>query len=168
MQKCRIYISRDPEVHQVDPKSCNCSPDSPSGAYRFTVLHSLSTVDSILDPENRLHLTTEEQLKTLLDQLDVVTSMRSSGGRTKRIRLLRREINALRQRMNQQQLNAQVVNGNAKKDHKEEAEVEEDREERDKVEVKKERKKGKKEMADNGPLTSASTPGTGEAWCITM
>ena len=160
-----------PEIqkfYQVNYNSCvSVRPTAKPVLIVYTVLHYLSTVDSILDPENRLHLTTEEQLKTLLDQLDVVNSMRSSGGRTKRVRLLRREINALRQRMNQQQLSAQVVNGNAKKDPKEE-EPEEDREERVKVEVQKERKKGKKEIADSGPLTSASTPGTGEASCRTI
>lgn len=76
-------------------------------------------VDSLLDPENRLHLTTEEQLKALLDKLDVVTSMKTSGGRTKRIRLLRREINSLRQKMSQQH----TVNGNDKKEVEEEEEL---------------------------------------------
>jgi len=134
----------------------------------------LLSVDSILDPENRLHLTTEEQLKTLLDKLDVVASTRASGGRTKRIRLLRREINALRQRMNQQQLGTQAAHGKAKKDPKQEEEdeedekeeEEEDEEDKKKADVKKERKKGKKDMADNGPVTSASTPGAGEGICI--
>lgn len=86
-------------------------------------------VDSLLDPENRLHLTTDEQLKALLDKLDMVTSMRTSGGRTKRIRLLRREINNLRQKMNQQQQNSQSVNGNDKEDEGEEEEEEEEEEE---------------------------------------
>uniref|UniRef100_A0A673L0Z9 Mitogen-activated protein kinase 13-like n=1 Tax=Sinocyclocheilus rhinocerous TaxID=307959 RepID=A0A673L0Z9_9TELE len=59
--------------------------------YRCT----LEDVDTLLDPENRLHMTTENQLRELLDKLDVVTSMRSSGARTRRIRLLRREINSI-------------------------------------------------------------------------
>lgn len=41
--------------------------------------------------------------------------MRSSGGRTKRIRLLRREINTLKQKMNQQQ-NSARVNGDDEKE----------------------------------------------------
>uniref|UniRef100_A0A3Q0S260 Bromodomain and PHD finger containing 3 n=1 Tax=Amphilophus citrinellus TaxID=61819 RepID=A0A3Q0S260_AMPCI len=53
-------------------------------------------VDSVLDPENRLHMSMEEQLKELLEKLDFVTSMRCSGARTRRIRLLRREINNIR------------------------------------------------------------------------
>ncbi|KAJ0064778.1 hypothetical protein NL108_013258 [Boleophthalmus pectinirostris] len=58
-------------------------------------------VDSLLDPENRLHMSVEEQLKELLDKLDFVTSMRGSGARTRRIRLLRREINIIRHRQGQ-------------------------------------------------------------------
>ncbi|KAK7884845.1 hypothetical protein WMY93_027968 [Mugilogobius chulae] len=58
-------------------------------------------VDSLLDPENRLHMSVEEQLKELLDKLDFVTSMRGSGARTRRIRLLRREINMIRNRQGQ-------------------------------------------------------------------
>ena len=53
-------------------------------------------VDSLLDPANRLHMSVEEQLKELLDKLDVVTSLRGSGARTRRIRLLRREIHNVR------------------------------------------------------------------------
>ncbi|MGH0164393.1 UNVERIFIED_CONTAM: hypothetical protein FKN15_069017 [Acipenser sinensis] len=53
-------------------------------------------VDNILVPENRVHLSLEDQLKELLDKLDMVSSMRSSGARTRRIRLLRREINSIR------------------------------------------------------------------------
>ncbi|MGH0170126.1 UNVERIFIED_CONTAM: hypothetical protein FKN15_058264 [Acipenser sinensis] len=60
--------------------------------YRF----SWEDVDNILVPENRVHLSLEDQLKELLDKLDMVSSMRSSGARTRRIRLLRREINSIR------------------------------------------------------------------------
>ncbi|CAL9702571.1 unnamed protein product [Knipowitschia caucasica] len=58
-------------------------------------------VDSLLDPENRLHMSVEEQLKELLDKLDFVSSMRGSGARTRRVRLLRREINIIRHRQGQ-------------------------------------------------------------------
>uniref|UniRef100_A0AAV2M7Y2 Bromodomain and PHD finger-containing protein n=1 Tax=Knipowitschia caucasica TaxID=637954 RepID=A0AAV2M7Y2_KNICA len=75
-------------------------------------------VDSLLDSENRLHLTTEEQLKALLDRLDTVTSMKTSGGRTKRIRLLRREINSLRQKTSHQH----SISSNDKKEKEEEEE----------------------------------------------
>lgn len=117
----------------------------------------ISVVDSLLDPENRLHLTTEEQLKALLDKLDVVASMRTSGGRTKRIRLLRREINTLRQKMNQQQ-SAQSVNGIEKVDEGKEEEGEE--EEEDEAEKKKEKKREKTNV-ENGLLTAVSNPKAG-------
>ncbi|XP_053705199.1 bromodomain and PHD finger-containing protein 3 [Synchiropus splendidus] len=58
-------------------------------------------IDSVLDPANRLHMSADEQLKELLEKLDFVTSMRSSGARTRRIRLLRREINSIRYRQGQ-------------------------------------------------------------------
>lgn len=135
-------------THYSHPFSFPCFPPP-----RLT----LSTVDCILDPENRLHLTTDEQLKALLDKLDMVTSMRSSGGRTKRIRLLRREINTLRQKMNQQQHNAHSVNGNDK-----EEEGKEEEEEQEEKEEQKDRKKGKKDIQDNGPFTSVSDTGTGK------
>uniref|UniRef100_A0A8C1WD61 Bromodomain and PHD finger containing, 3b n=1 Tax=Cyprinus carpio TaxID=7962 RepID=A0A8C1WD61_CYPCA len=73
--------------------------------YRCT----LEDVDTLLDPDNRLHMTTENQLRELLDKLDVVTSMRSSGARTRRIRLLRREINNIRYK--QQVRNSHIDGG---------------------------------------------------------
>ncbi|XP_029428789.1 bromodomain and PHD finger-containing protein 3 isoform X3 [Rhinatrema bivittatum] len=54
----------------------------------------------------------EVQLKELLEKLDMVSTMRSSGARTRRIRLLRREINNLRQKMAQQQ-SKPLTNGEA-------------------------------------------------------
>lgn len=63
-------------------------------------------VDNILVPENRAHLSLEAQLKELLEKLDTVSSMRSSGARTRRIRLLRREINSIRHKLAQQQSKA--------------------------------------------------------------
>lgn len=121
----------------------------------------LSAVDSLLDPDNRLHLNTDEQLKALLDKLDMVTSMRTSGGRTKRIRLLRREINTLRQKMSQQQQNSQSVN-DKDKDNEGKEEEEEDEEEEEEVE---EKEKKKKRNVDNGPLTAVSNSGTGKKYC---
>lgn len=46
-------------------------------------------------------MTVDEQLKELLEKLDFVTSMRCSGARTRRMRLLRREINHIRYRQGQ-------------------------------------------------------------------
>lgn len=74
-------------------------------------------VDNILIPENRAHLSLEAQLKELLEKLDLVNTMRSSGARTRRVRMLRREINALRQKLAQPpppqllSLNRTVPNG---------------------------------------------------------
>lgn len=76
----------------------------------FTVTISFAAVDNILLPENRAHLSLEAQLKELLEKLDIVSPMRSSGARTRRIRLLRREINSVRQKLAQQQ-NKTMPNG---------------------------------------------------------
>ncbi|NXK19381.1 BRPF3 protein, partial [Arenaria interpres] len=83
-------------------------PESPKTEdfYRF----SWEDVDNILLPENRAHLSLEAQLKELLEKLDMVSTMRSSGARTRRIRLLRREINSVRQKLAQQQ-NKTMPNG---------------------------------------------------------
>ncbi|XP_010209262.1 PREDICTED: bromodomain and PHD finger-containing protein 3 [Tinamus guttatus] len=85
-------------------------PESPKTEdfYRF----SWEDVDNVLAPENRAHLSLEAQLKELLEKLDVVSAMRSSGARTRRLRLLRREINALRQKLAQQQSRS-LPNGEA-------------------------------------------------------
>lgn len=58
----------------------------------------------------------EDQLKNLLDKLDLVTSMRASGGRTKRMRLLRREINGLRHKISHQGRNSRLLNGKMKEE----------------------------------------------------
>ncbi|XP_007892453.1 bromodomain and PHD finger-containing protein 3 isoform X1 [Callorhinchus milii] len=77
-------------------------PESPNSAdfYRF----SWEDVDNILIPENRAHMSLENQLKELLDKLDITCTMKSSGARSKRVRLLRREINSIRHKLGQQQL----------------------------------------------------------------
>nr|XP_046251767.1 bromodomain and PHD finger-containing protein 3 isoform X3 [Scatophagus argus] len=79
-------------------------------------------VDSVLDPDNRLHMTVEEQLKELLEKLDFVTSMRCSGARTRRIRLLRREINNIRYRQGQHPRH----NGHLKDDDEDDEDDDED------------------------------------------
>ncbi|KAM4797039.1 bromodomain and PHD finger-containing protein 3 [Rhinophrynus dorsalis] len=80
-----------------DSQTCLHLPEQPRTAdyYRF----SWEDVDHLLLPENRAHLSPECQLKELLEKLDVVSSVRSSGARTRRMRLLRREINLLRQKL---------------------------------------------------------------------
>lgn len=119
-----------------------------------------------MDPDNRLHLTTDEQLKALLDKLDMVTSMRTSGGRTKRIRLLRREINSLRQKLKQPQQSAQAVNGTSQSTAKKEEEgAKEEQEEEAKA---KEGEKTKEMTNDSGPLTAVPECGAGEAVMLTL
>lgn len=82
----------------------------------------------MLDPDNRVHMTVEEQLKELLEKLDFATSMRCSGARTKRIRMLRREINSIRHRQGQQPRNS-LHNGHLKEEVEEEEEEETEEEE---------------------------------------
>ncbi|XP_046730840.1 bromodomain and PHD finger-containing protein 3 isoform X1 [Silurus meridionalis] len=73
-------------------------------------------VDMLLDPENRIHMSPEAQLKQLLEKLDMVTTMCTSGARTKRLRLLRREINSIRHKLNRQQRTSRLLGGNTKKE----------------------------------------------------
>ena len=98
----------------------------------FYILHThtkvkslLCSVDSVLDPDNRLHMTVEEQLKELLEKLDFVTSMRCSGARTRRIRLLRREINNIRYKQGQNPRHS-IHNGHFKEEDEDEDDDEED------------------------------------------
>lgn len=70
-------------------------------------------------------MTVEEQLKELLEKLDFVTSMRCSGARTRRIRLLRREINNIRYRQGQHPRHS-LPNGHLKEDDEDEEEEEEE------------------------------------------
>ncbi|CAJ1055349.1 bromodomain and PHD finger-containing protein 3 isoform X1 [Xyrichtys novacula] len=97
-------------------------------------------IDSVLDPNNRLHMTVEEQLKELLEKLDYVTSMRCSGARTKRIRLLRREINSIRRQG--QNPRHSLHNGHLRDEDDDDEEDDEDEDEE------------KDTKADNGLLSS--------------
>ncbi|XP_074537377.1 bromodomain and PHD finger-containing protein 3 isoform X1 [Halichoeres trimaculatus] len=87
-------------------------------------------IDSVLDPNNRLHMTVEEQLKELLEKLDYVTSMRCSGARTKRIRLLRREINNIRRQG--QNPRHSLLNGHLKDEDDDDNEEDDEEEDDDK------------------------------------
>lgn len=83
-------------------------------------------IDCVLDPANRLHMSIDEQLKVLLEKLDFVTSMRSSGGRTRRIRSLRSQITSIRYRQGQHRYS--LHNGHLK----EEEDDGDDKEDKDK------------------------------------
>ncbi|KAM6453620.1 bromodomain and PHD finger-containing protein 3 isoform 6-T7 [Liasis olivaceus] len=102
------HARRQAENIGFDPQMGIHLPESPKTEdfYRF----SWEDVDNILVAENRAHLSLEVQLKELLEKLDMVSTMRSSGARTRRIRLLRREINSVRQKLAQQQ-NKAMPNG---------------------------------------------------------
>ncbi|MCI4390164.1 hypothetical protein PGIGA_G00119460 [Pangasianodon gigas] len=79
-------------------------------------------VDMLLDPGNRFPMSPEAQLKQLLEKLDMLTSMCASGERTKRMRLLRREINSIRHKLSCQQRTSRLLSGNIKKEDKREEE----------------------------------------------
>ncbi|XP_069833056.1 bromodomain-containing protein 1 isoform X2 [Dendropsophus ebraccatus] len=63
---------------------------------------SWEDVDKLLNPSNRAHMPLEEQLKELLEKLDLTFAMKSSGSRSKRLKLLKREISNVRQLLSQQ------------------------------------------------------------------
>ncbi|XP_006520899.1 bromodomain-containing protein 1 isoform X5 [Mus musculus] len=75
-------------------------PERPIAAPRRPF--SWEEVDRLLDPANRAHMSLEEQLRELLDKLDLTCSMKSSGSRSKRAKLLKKEIALLRNKLSQQ------------------------------------------------------------------
>lgn len=79
-------------------------------------------MDVLLDPRNRFHMSPKDQLKHLLEKLDMVTSMCASGGRTKQLRLLRREINSIRHKLRNQRRTSRLLGGNIKNEDKHEEE----------------------------------------------
>ncbi|XP_030632945.1 bromodomain and PHD finger-containing protein 3 [Chanos chanos] len=100
-------------------------PDTPN---KHNPNHShWDEVDMLLDPENRAHMSLEDQLKDLLDKLDMVNSTRNSSGHTKRIRLLRREINSIRHKLSRQRRNSRRLNGSIKEEEDGEEEGDEDK-----------------------------------------
>ena len=126
-------------------------------------------MDSLLDPVNRLHMSVEEQLKELLDKLDVVTSLRGSGARTRRIRLLRREIHNVRfrqgpsprrgplngRRKDRQESNDDDDDVNVKEEEEEEEEGEKEEEEQ------RPEKGGVQAKTDGGQFSSSCNKGGG-------
>ncbi|XP_012645047.1 bromodomain-containing protein 1 isoform X5 [Microcebus murinus] len=75
-------------------------PERPVAAPRRPF--SWEDVDRLLDPANRAHMGLEEQLRELLDMLDLTCAMKSSGSRSKRAKLLKKEIALLRNKLSQQ------------------------------------------------------------------
>ncbi|XP_051967343.1 bromodomain and PHD finger-containing protein 3-like [Xyrauchen texanus] len=106
----------------LDPSTGMHLPDNPSKCN--SVVSWWDEVDLLLNPENRLHMSQADQLKTLLDKLDLVSTMRTSGRRTKRMRLLRTEINSLRHKISHQCRSSRLLNGKMKEDKIKEKESE--------------------------------------------
>ncbi|XP_055962972.1 bromodomain-containing protein 1 isoform X1 [Sorex fumeus] len=75
-------------------------PERPAAAPRRPF--SWEDVDRLLNPANRAHMVLEEQLRELLDKLDLTCAMKSSGSRSKRAKLLKKEIAILRNKLSQQ------------------------------------------------------------------
>ncbi|XP_072280400.1 bromodomain and PHD finger-containing protein 3-like [Pyxicephalus adspersus] len=88
---------RQAESIGYDPHTLMHLPEKPHADdyYRF----SWEEVDDLLLPENRAHMSSECQLKELLEKLEIVSSFRTSGARTRRLKLLRKEINLLQQKL---------------------------------------------------------------------
>ncbi|XP_029809088.1 bromodomain-containing protein 1 isoform X5 [Suricata suricatta] len=76
-------------------------PERPAAAPRRPF--SWEDVDRLLNPANRAHMVLEEQLRELLDKLDLTCAMKSSGSRSKRAKLLKKEIALLRNKLSQRQ-----------------------------------------------------------------
>ncbi|XP_024906799.1 bromodomain-containing protein 1 isoform X7 [Pteropus alecto] len=74
-------------------------PERPAAAPRRPF--SWEDVDRLLNPANRAHMALEEQLRELLEKLDLTCSMKSSGSRSKRAKLLKREIAVIRHKLSQ-------------------------------------------------------------------
>ncbi|XP_075783951.1 bromodomain-containing protein 1 isoform X2 [Pelodiscus sinensis] len=65
---------------------------------------SWEDVDRLLNPANRVHMSLEEQLRELLEKLDLTCAMKSSGSRSKRAKLLKKEISIIRNKLSQQHI----------------------------------------------------------------
>ncbi|XP_030405103.1 bromodomain-containing protein 1 isoform X2 [Gopherus evgoodei] len=63
---------------------------------------SWEEVDRLLNPANRVHMSLEEQLREMLEKLDLTCAMKSSGSRSKRAKLLKKEISIIRNKLSQQ------------------------------------------------------------------
>lgn len=62
-------------------------------------MHLSPLVDRLLVPTNREHLPLDKQLKQLLEKFDLTCAMKSSPSRSKRLKLLKKTINDVRNEM---------------------------------------------------------------------
>ncbi|XP_041752690.2 bromodomain-containing protein 1-like isoform X2 [Coregonus clupeaformis] len=81
----RIGFEKDSGMHLPEPPKIEAPPP-----------FSWEDVDRLLVPANRQHMPLEEQLKELLEKLDLTFSMKSSPSRSKRLKLLKKSINDVR------------------------------------------------------------------------
>ncbi|XP_018423741.1 PREDICTED: bromodomain-containing protein 1 isoform X4 [Nanorana parkeri] len=91
---------RDANAIGFDEETGMHIPEQPK--FEPPLQFSWEDVDKLLNPNNRAHMPLEEQLKKLLEKLDVTFAMKSSGSRSKRLKLLKREISNVRYLLSQQ------------------------------------------------------------------
>ncbi|XP_065599620.1 bromodomain-containing protein 1 isoform X3 [Cyrtonyx montezumae] len=90
---------------------------------------SWEDVDRLLNPANRVHMSLEEQLRELLEKLDLTCAMKSSGSRSKRAKLLKKEISSIRNKLSQQHNQAPQLESGIGSFEEESAALEQDGEE---------------------------------------
>ncbi|KAM6321681.1 bromodomain-containing protein 1 isoform 5-T5 [Aegotheles albertisi] len=90
---------------------------------------SWEDVDRLLNPGNRVHMSLEEQLRELLEKLDLTCAMKSSGSRSKRAKLLKKEISIIRNKLSQQHNQAPQIESGIGSFEEESAALEQDGEE---------------------------------------
>ncbi|XP_053908391.1 bromodomain-containing protein 1 isoform X2 [Cuculus canorus] len=90
---------------------------------------SWEDVDRLLNPVNRAHMSLEEQLRELLEKLDLTCAMKSSGSRSKRAKLLKKEIGIIRNKLSQQHNQAPQIETGIGSFEEETAALEQDGEE---------------------------------------
>nr|XP_033814792.1 bromodomain-containing protein 1 isoform X2 [Geotrypetes seraphini]XP_033814793.1 bromodomain-containing protein 1 isoform X2 [Geotrypetes seraphini]XP_033814795.1 bromodomain-containing protein 1 isoform X2 [Geotrypetes seraphini]XP_033814796.1 bromodomain-containing protein 1 isoform X2 [Geotrypetes seraphini]XP_033814797.1 bromodomain-containing protein 1 isoform X2 [Geotrypetes seraphini]XP_033814798.1 bromodomain-containing protein 1 isoform X2 [Geotrypetes seraphini]XP_033814799.1 br len=93
---------------------------------------SWEDVDKLLNPVNRVHMSLEEQLQELLEKLDLTCAMKLSASRSKRTKLLKKEINNIRNKLSQQHIQPPQIESGIGSFEEESTTLEQDGEEGDK------------------------------------
>ncbi|XP_072327554.1 bromodomain-containing protein 1-like isoform X3 [Scyliorhinus torazame] len=109
----RIGYDNETSLHLPEPPKCETTKPL-----------TWDEVDRLLVPANREHMSLEVQLKELLDKLDMTCAMKSCGARSRRAKLLRKEINNIRLRLSHQkaqseqlQTESSVIDDGAQTEH---------------------------------------------------
>lgn len=76
------------------------------------------SVDRLLNPGNREHMSKEEQLNKLLEMLDLTTAMKSCPSRSKRLKLLKKTISDVRMEMGHKMEPPSLEQNNPKEEEK--------------------------------------------------